>query len=365
MTVVEPACGPIDADNLDYLIRDSHNLQLPYGDGIDYERLLQCLTIIFKSDKEGNEAYVGLGIHEKGKISAETVAFANYAMYGAVYWHHTSRSGKAMLHRAIWESFKKDFGPTVLKKSRDLLIEFIFGPEMQEYGQIDAFAPKPTPISSQLSPNDRNMLGWLYKRTSGAGQKLIDMLIERKFYKRFVVASQQGSKGNTDLWDKFKDFAAHYVWATKTPQSVFSWGKIMKLEKQIEDKLFDSITKHIGFREGLSKHEVSTLEKDIESLRKTKDILILVDIPINRPGRNESLQYLPEADRPEIIDKWNEPCTLEYSKVWRSLHHAFMESAAKLRVFVHPLLEGAIKRVFTKEKREGIVLWSLDKYLKE
>jgi len=44
-----------------------------------------------------------LGIHEKGKVPAESVAFARYAMFGQVYWHHAYRSIKAMLHRMMLE----------------------------------------------------------------------------------------------------------------------------------------------------------------------------------------------------------------------------------------------------------------------
>ena len=61
--------GPIDADKVDYLIRDSVNLNVNYGTSIDFERLLKCLTVVYK--QEGQRTFISLGIHEKGKISAE------------------------------------------------------------------------------------------------------------------------------------------------------------------------------------------------------------------------------------------------------------------------------------------------------
>jgi HD superfamily phosphohydrolase len=82
--------GPIDADKLDYLLRDSSNLGVPYANIIDYNRLLSCLTIIFKELEQ--KLHVTLGIHEKGKIAAESIAFARYCMFGTVYWHHTARA---------------------------------------------------------------------------------------------------------------------------------------------------------------------------------------------------------------------------------------------------------------------------------
>ncbi|HZR28216.1 MAG TPA: HD domain-containing protein [Terriglobales bacterium] len=66
--------GPLDADKIDYLIRDSIRLGLNYGKVIDLDRLLRTLTIVFREDD--NQTYAVLGIHEKGKVSAESVAFA-------------------------------------------------------------------------------------------------------------------------------------------------------------------------------------------------------------------------------------------------------------------------------------------------
>ncbi len=111
--------GPLDADKVDYVIRDSLRLGLNYGKVIDLERLMRTLTIVFR--EEDTQTYAVLGIHEKGKVSAESVAFARYAMFGSVYWHHTYRSIKAMLQRMVWDGlagqkddrarteFRKDF----------------------------------------------------------------------------------------------------------------------------------------------------------------------------------------------------------------------------------------------------------------
>jgi serine/threonine protein kinase len=63
--------GPIDADKLDYLVRDSHECGVPYGTVIDVPRLLRTLTVVYHRKDEG--FYVGLGIHEKGRVAAECV----------------------------------------------------------------------------------------------------------------------------------------------------------------------------------------------------------------------------------------------------------------------------------------------------
>lgn len=93
--------GPIDADKLDYLLRDSENLRLPYGRGVDLEKLMHCLTVVV--DDKGSGSVGRIGILDKGRIPAESVAFARYALYGAVYWHRTHRTIKAMLNRIGYE----------------------------------------------------------------------------------------------------------------------------------------------------------------------------------------------------------------------------------------------------------------------
>ena len=75
--------GPMDADKTDYLMRDSLHLGLKSGEILDFEHLLGCLTIVFREEDE--QTYAVLGIHEKGKVTAEAIGFARYAMFGQVY----------------------------------------------------------------------------------------------------------------------------------------------------------------------------------------------------------------------------------------------------------------------------------------
>jgi HD superfamily phosphohydrolase len=101
--------GPVDADKVDYLLRDSENLRLPYGQGVDVPKLLQSLTVIVKSGttaKDKDKVFARIGISDKGRIAAESVAFARYSLYGSVYWHRTHRTLKAMLNRLGFEALR-------------------------------------------------------------------------------------------------------------------------------------------------------------------------------------------------------------------------------------------------------------------
>ena len=90
--------GPINPDRLDYLARDSEHIGVPYGRGIDYQRLLDavCWT------PDG----MGIGVTPKGVSAVETLIFASYIMYRDVYWHHTGRIAAAMLRRALTEALR-------------------------------------------------------------------------------------------------------------------------------------------------------------------------------------------------------------------------------------------------------------------
>jgi HD superfamily phosphohydrolase len=87
--------GPIDADKLDYLRRDSQHCGVPYGNGIDSNRLIRSLTVAF------DDGRAHLAVTDKGRVSAESMVVARYAMFSEVYWHHTVRSLTTMLRRAI------------------------------------------------------------------------------------------------------------------------------------------------------------------------------------------------------------------------------------------------------------------------
>src|SRR5512136_12420 len=84
--------GDLDADRMDYLLRDAHYTGVPYGT-VDAERLIQSSILL-----DG-----GLGIEESGVQAAESLLIARTLMRPAVYFHHTSRIATSMLTLALCE----------------------------------------------------------------------------------------------------------------------------------------------------------------------------------------------------------------------------------------------------------------------
>jgi uncharacterized protein len=78
--------GPIDADRMDYLLRDAYFTGTSYGQ-FDIERILRTLRI------EGER----LVVKESGVHAIEDYIMARYHMYWQVYYHPVSRSTEVMI----------------------------------------------------------------------------------------------------------------------------------------------------------------------------------------------------------------------------------------------------------------------------
>ena len=92
--------GPIDADKMDYLERDSIHMGVPYGRNYDRERLLASLTV----NRDGD----AIAITHKGRVSAEIFIFCRYTMFSEAYWHHTARGVSAMVTGAIGDFLHRE-----------------------------------------------------------------------------------------------------------------------------------------------------------------------------------------------------------------------------------------------------------------
>lgn len=85
--------SPMDADQIDYLMRDAHYTGASHGT-IDFSRLLQTL-----------ETYRGeLALGRKGLPALEGMLVARGLMYSSVYFHKTVRIAEQMLARAVERS---------------------------------------------------------------------------------------------------------------------------------------------------------------------------------------------------------------------------------------------------------------------
>lgn len=90
--------GLIDADRMDYLVRDAHHTGVPFG-RVDLERLEKTLTPFRDRD-----SWI-LAVEEKGRSAVESLIVGRSLMHNSVYYHHTKRISEAMLARATYSTF--------------------------------------------------------------------------------------------------------------------------------------------------------------------------------------------------------------------------------------------------------------------
>jgi len=343
--------GPIDADKLDYLVRDSVNLSVPYGHGIDLDRLLKCLTVAFRP--EGDRTFVTVGIHEKGKVPAESVAFARYALFGAVYWHHTVRAMKAMLHRAIWNAIPKEQGnvdkrTSAYKAFCRSFVEFAHSALPATVTQGSLWAEQvgtALPAAPDIPPTDLRMIHWLHEKTDAEGKSLLRMICERRLFKRLLVLS---SGRTQDLWHGLVELAKDA-----------SCAELINLQNEVQRGLIRVLSAQKARAETEPGRTVSALAPDVieavEAMDTRGDVLFLVDIPRQRPGSQVELCYLPEHRRGAPFVARSEKAGLEYSKIWADLSESLLASIGKVRVFCHPVISDTAEAGLSRGDIEGVL----------
>lgn len=82
--------GTLDADRMDYLLRDAHYTGVRTT--VDTDRLAEVVE---------RDARHGLVLQESGILAAEGLLTTRFLMYPAVYLHHTVRAGESLLLSAI------------------------------------------------------------------------------------------------------------------------------------------------------------------------------------------------------------------------------------------------------------------------
>ena len=118
--------GPIDADKVDYLLRDSGSCNVTYPRGLDVERLLKCITVLPVTSSDHKRSFLKLGIKQKGLASSEIVTLSRHKMYQSVYLQHTARALKAIISTACAQA-----NGELKKKVTDIFNEPLFAENIE------------------------------------------------------------------------------------------------------------------------------------------------------------------------------------------------------------------------------------------
>ncbi|MFZ1964625.1 MAG: hypothetical protein WAU78_14370 [Roseiarcus sp.] len=175
------------------------------------------------------------------------------------------------------------------------------------------------------------MIQWLADHTSAKGKQLLELLVDRQLFRRLLVVSKLKSP---TLWAKLTKFRKDYGEAGVVELQI-------ELQRRIVDFLRTAAPEDMVFPDS---EAVTSTEIDmIVAKHQDGDILILVDTPIEKRGSSVPLEYLPEANRRDMLNQWSEPTMLEDSIIWQTVHENFLESVGKMRVFCHPRFRKTIE----------------------
>lgn len=90
----------LDADRMDYLLRDSHHLGVNYGK-YDLHRLVTSACAYETSDQDQKTRRIRIGVYNGGLHAAESLIIARYSMFKQVYFHKTRMAFDIHLHHMM------------------------------------------------------------------------------------------------------------------------------------------------------------------------------------------------------------------------------------------------------------------------
>ena len=154
------------ADRMDYLLRDSCHIGVPYG-LVDKDRLIRSLRILDIPLNDNNES-VPLGIHEKDLPLVESLLMSRHWMYSQVYQHPT---------RKIYDEHLQYF--------------------LKELMQEESFPVSEDRPEGYLQCTDTDILRELFVIKKHPEHRLYDhanKLLERKYRFRLVYKQNIGDK---------------------------------------------------------------------------------------------------------------------------------------------------------------------------
>lgn len=348
--------GPIDADKLDYLVRDSVDCRVEYGHGIDVSRFLRSLTTtVTPGDAENPRCRVELAIKAKGKASADAFIIARTQMYQALYWHHTFRAIKGMFLGAAsytieaLTSAQPDAkypllpGKSVLSTETivEAYFEFVFlhalgidSSLIQKHKRMAAATKKNGHFSmimqklSEAPPlvlrgggmADRT-IDFFYRLGPENAQQLLRNLAQRHFYKRVFEIPLSEVRG-----DKFNQLRNH----------LSSFRQRASLMRSLEKALYARLTEQLQVASKTQESLQSDKGKTLLDSAWVPGASIVIDAPVRMVDK------VPEA--PSKVSDYKRKyrhggralLELGDSPMWANNAQQLMKESAYLRVFAKP-----------------------------
>jgi uncharacterized protein len=190
----ELIAGQMDADRMDYLLRDSLHIGVAYGH-YDSRRLLNTIRAVEMPQPKGEELKQGLrlGVTEGGTHAAEALVLARYFMFTQVYFHKTRVAYDHHLRHTLAELLPDGVFPT----------------------------PEPGTLKNYLGWDDWKVLGLL---AEGKGGDHGERLRQRNHYREVYHTPECPSDSDLSELQRVEDAVNEFIVAKE--EAGKSWYKI-------------------------------------------------------------------------------------------------------------------------------------------
>jgi HD superfamily phosphohydrolase len=179
----ELVAGQMDADRIDYLIRDSIHTGVDYGK-FDWRRLVNTVALVTGKEDRGPR----LGVSEDGYHAAEGLVLARYFMFTQVYFHKTRAAYDVHLKHALAE----------------MLPEGVFSP------------PDEAGLDDYLKWDDWRVLGEL---ASGAGGEHGRRLAQRDHFRKVYHTPDSPNRDDLDALNQAREALGDLLQAEQLAQT--------------------------------------------------------------------------------------------------------------------------------------------------
>lgn len=171
----------LDADRMDYLLRDAYFTGTKYGE-FDLERILRTMRV---QDQK-------IVVKESGVYAVENYIMARYHMYWQVYYHPVVRSYEAVIIKCMLR-LRELYKEGIIPKTVPELHKLIVGEDLtlKDYYALDEYAcsygfclltKAKDPIVKELASRIQNRYLFAYEENTPSAIKRIKRLLKEKGY---------------------------------------------------------------------------------------------------------------------------------------------------------------------------------------
>ncbi|MEV8273762.1 hypothetical protein [Microbacterium sp. NPDC077184] len=344
--------GTLDVDKLDYLVRDSRALGVKAGEGIDVRRILASLTTVLVSEEK---APLRLGVRSKGVRPAELVGRIRSHMFGVVYWHHSYRAIKAMIHWIVWEAVAARGGG----RKGGRAVEAGLYSELKP-GKM--FSTVNTSLDGiALPPREGAVMDYLVALSGASAAREINRVLGEKLWYRTILSIEHHSNETSqpfsrdrerEIWEAADSLLGHGDSSATAQEGLVA--KRIELTRAIQGRIVEwfrdrtegeTRTLVVGWESNLARFQVSA----------AKHQLFLLDLSETRKATDKNLYFAASERVGSRSLEPAEPIEVRRSYDQAQLSQEFIASNAVIRLFCHPDFAHFIVQAIPAEALYAIV----------